>query len=130
MYLYKDFRHFYTREMKQNELIDVLNDDGTVTIARVIEGKGTYVTVQFLRPIRRDTYAFEDDIEVIPREAVQGFYDTDDISSTGMYKIKENEFTKLNEYDSETDDDYTCSEYTTADEESISLTDSDESDTE
>jgi hypothetical protein len=116
--------------MKQNELIDVLNEDGTIGIARVIEGKGTYVTVQFLRPIRRDTYAFEDDIEVIPREAVQGFYDTDDISSTGMYKIKENEFAKLNESDSETDDDYTCSEYTTADEESISLIDSVESDTE
>jgi hypothetical protein len=116
--------------MKQNELIDVLNDDGTIGIARVVEGKGSYVTVQFLNPIRRDTYAFDDDIEVIPREAIQGFYDTDDISSTGMFKIKENEFTKLNESDSETDDDYTCSEYTTADEESISFTDSDESDTE
>ena len=116
--------------MKQNELIDVLNDDGTIGIARVIEGKGSYITVQFLRPIRRDTYAFEDDIEVIPREAIHGFYDTDDVSSTGMYKIKENEFTKPNYYDSETDDDYTCSEYTTADEESISLTDSDTSDTE
>ena len=116
--------------MKQNELIDVLNDDGTIGIARVVEGKGSYVTVQFLNPIRRDTYAFGDDIEVIPREAIQGFYDTDDISSTGMFKIKENEFTKLNESDSETDDDYICSEYTTADEESISFTDSDESDTE
>ena len=116
--------------MKYNELIDVLNDDGTIGIARVIEGQGSYITVQFLRPIRRNTYTFEDDIEVIPREAIQGFYDTDDISSTGMFKIKENEFTKLDDSDSETDGDYTCSEYTTADEDSISLIDSEQSDTE
>ena len=116
--------------MKYNELIDVLNDDGTIGIARVIEGQGSYITVQLLQAIDRNTFAFRDDIDVIPREAIQGFYDTDDISSTGMFKIKENEFTKLDESDSETDDDYTCSEYTTADEDSISLTDSEQSDTE
>lgn len=116
--------------MKYNELIDVLNDDGTIGIARVIEGQGSYITVQLLQPIDRNTFAFRDDIDVIPREAIQGFYDTDDISSTGMFKIKENEFTKMDESDSETDDDYTCSEYTTADEDSVSLTDSEQSDTE
>ena len=47
-----------------------------------------------------------------------------------MFKIKENEFTKLDDSDSETDDDYTCSEYTTADEDSVSFTDSEQSDTE
>jgi len=47
-----------------------------------------------------------------------------------LFKIKENKFTKLDESDSETDDDYTCSEYTTADEDSVSLTDSEQSDTE
>jgi hypothetical protein len=116
--------------MKYNELIDVLNDDGTIGIARVIEGQGSYITVQLLQAIDRNTFAFRDDIDVIPREAIQGFYDTDDISSTGMFKIKENKFTKMDESDSETDDDYTCSEYTTADEDSVSLTDSEQSDTE
>jgi len=116
--------------MKYNELIDVLNDDGTIGIARVIEGQGSYITVQLLQAIDRNTFAFRDDIDVIPREAIQGFYDTDDISSTGMFKIKENEFTKLDDYDSETDGYYTCIEYTTADEDSISLTDSEQSDTE
>ena len=47
-----------------------------------------------------------------------------------FHSFKENEFTKLDDSDSETDDDYACSEYTTADEDSVSLTDSEQSDTE
>jgi hypothetical protein len=117
--------------MKQNELIDVLTDDGTIGLARVVEGKGCYVTVQFLNRIRKNTYAFDYDIEVIPREAIQGFYDTDDMSITGMYRtIRDNVYERYEEPESESDGDFSYEDYTTADDESVSLVDSDANDTE
>jgi hypothetical protein len=60
--------------MKQNELIDVLTDDGTIGLARVVEGKGCYVTVQFLNRIRKNTYAFDYDSEEESQDMIKAFY--------------------------------------------------------
>jgi len=70
-------------------------------------------------------------IEVIPREAIQGFYDTDDMSITGMYRtIRDNVYERYEEPESESDGDFSYEDYTTADDESVSLVDSDANDTE
>lgn len=114
--------------MKQNELVDVIFEDGIIGLARVIEDKGDYVKVSFLVPIRKNGFAFDDDIEDVPREAIQGFYDTEDMSQTGIYRvINDNLFERINESDTETDEDFSVGDYDSEDDEDVSLVDSAES---
>ena len=114
--------------IKANELVDVLLEDGEICLARVVEDKGDTVRVSFLCPVKRNTFSFEDDIEDVPRDAIQGFYDTDDMSKTGMYKtIKEGVYEKIDEdSDTETDPDFSPDEYDSVDDENVTLVDSDE----
>jgi hypothetical protein len=110
--------------MKQNELVDVVLEDGTVGIARVLEDRGDNVKVSFLIPIRKNTYAFEDEIEDVPREAIQGFYDTDEMSETGIYRvIRDNTYERINE-DTDTDEDFSVDDYDSEDDEDVSVVDS------
>ena len=111
--------------LEKNELVDVVLENETVAIARVIQDNGDTVKVSFLVPIRKNTFAFEDDIEDIPKEAIIGFYDTDDMSKTNIYRtIKDNVYERINESDSETDPDFSAEEYDSSDDEDVSVVDS------
>jgi len=107
------------------ELVDVVMEDGTVSIARIVEVKGDDILVSFLSPVRRNTFSFEDDIELIPKEAICGFYNTDDLTKTGAYQqIQPNKYEML-DYDSdESDLDFIPDEYESEDDDDdISLED-------
>lgn len=88
-------------------IIDVRCDDGTTQIARtVLETDMTY-TVNFLERNKYHLYDFMNINEVINKEAVSGFYDTDDLEKTHLYAKNPNGYELVD--DSE-DEDYTCSE--------------------
>jgi hypothetical protein len=88
-------------------IIDVRCDDGTTQIARtVLETDMTY-TVNFLERNKYHLYDFMNINEVINKDAVSGFYDTDDLEKTHLYTKNPNGYELVD--DSE-DEDYTCSE--------------------
>jgi len=88
-------------------IIDVKCDDGTTQIARtVLETDMTY-TVNFLERNKYHLYDFMNINEVINKEAVSGFYDTDDLEKTHLYAKNPNGYELVD--DSE-DEDYTYSE--------------------
>lgn len=106
-------------------IIDVKCDDGTTQIARtVLETDVTY-TVNFLERNKYHLYDFMNINEVINKEAVSGFYDTDDLEKTHLYAKNPNGYELVD--DSE-DEDYTYSdiENDSESESDVSLVDEDE----
>jgi hypothetical protein len=106
-------------------IIDVRCDDGTTQIARtVLETDMTY-TVNFLERNKYHLYDFMNINEVINKEAVSGFYDTDDLEKTHLYAKNPNGYELVD--DSE-DEDYTYSdiENDSESESDVSLVDEDE----
>tara|TARA_R110002050_G_scaffold247201_1_gene385014 strand:- start:142 stop:486 length:345 start_codon:yes stop_codon:yes gene_type:complete len=108
-------------------IIDVKCDDGTTQIARtVLETDMTY-TVNFLERNKYHLYDFMNINEVINKEAVSGFYDTDDLEKTHLYAKNPNGYELVD--DSE-DEDYTYSldesESESESESDVSLVDEDE----
>ena len=88
-------------------IIDVKCDDGTTQIARTVLETDTTYTVNFLEKNKYHLYDFVNINEVINKESVSGFYDTDDLEKTHLYAKNPNGYELVD--DSE-DEDYTCSE--------------------
>lgn len=106
-------------------IIDVKCDDGTTQIARtVLETDMTY-TVNFLERNKYHLYDFININEVINKETVSGFYDTDDLEKTYLYAKSPNGYELVD--DSE-DENYTYSdsENDSESESEVSLVDEDE----
>ena len=103
-------------------LVDVKCDDGSVQIARIVLETDTTYTVNFLEKNKHHLYDFVDISEVINKESVSGFYDTDDLEKTHLYTKNSNGYELID--DSE-DEDYECSEEGES-ESDVSLVDEDE----
>ena len=103
-------------------IIDVKCDDGTTQIARTVLETDTTYTVNFLERNKYHLYDFMNINEVINKEAVSGFYDTDDLEKTHLY-VK-----NPNGYDDSDDEDYIYSdnESESESESDVSLVDEDE----
>ena len=106
-------------------IIDVKCDDGTTQIARIVLETDMTYTVNFLERNKYHLYDFMNINEVINKEAVSGFYDTDDLEKTHLYAKNLNGYELVD--DSE-DEDYTCSdsESDSESESDVSLVDEDE----
>lgn len=106
-------------------IIDVKCDDGTTQIARTVLETDTSYTVNFLERNKYHLYDFMNINEVINKEAVSGFYDTDDLEKTHLYAKNPNGYELVD--DSE-DEDYTYSdiENDSESESDVSLVDEDE----
>lgn len=106
-------------------IIDVKCDDGTTQIARTVLETDTSYTVNFLERNKYHLYDFMNINEVINKEAVSGFYDTDDLEKTHLYAKNPNGYELVD--DSE-DEDYTYSdnESESESESDVSLVDEDE----
>jgi len=106
-------------------IIDVKYDDGTTQIARTVLETDTTYTVNFLERNKYHLYDFMNINEVINKEAVSGFYDTDDLEKTHLYAKNPNGYELVD--DSE-DEDYTYSdiENDSESESDVSLVDEDE----
>jgi|SRR6056300_532497 hypothetical protein len=102
-------------------IIDVRCDDGTTQIARIVHDTDDMYSVQFLEKNKYHMYDFLNTVEVINKESVSGFYDTDDLEKTHLYAKGPNGYELID--DSE-DEDYTASETESEESESdVSLVD-------
>ncbi len=102
-------------------IVDVHCDDGTTQLARIVHNCAITYSVQFLEKNKYHMYDFANTDEVISKESISGFYDTDDLESTLLYTKVMNGYELVD--DSE-DLDYTVSENETEESESdVSLID-------
>ena len=103
-------------------IIDVSCEDETIQIARIVHETNDTYSVQFLEKNTRQMYDFSNTVEVIDKESVSGFYDTDDLEKTHLYVKTPNGYELID--DSE-DEDYSASD-SDASESDVSLVDEEE----
>ena len=84
-----------------NQLIDVVLSEDIVSLARVIEDLGSSVKVQILNKNHGGIYIFDEDEEDVPKEAICGYYDTDDLEKTGLYTRTRFGYEQVSESDSD-----------------------------
>ena len=107
----------------KNQLIDVVLSEDVVSLARIIEDLGTSVTVQILNKNHGGIYIFDEEEEHVPKEAICGYYDTDDLEKTGLYIRTRFGYEQVSESDSDyepnedDDDDESCDSLSLSDEE-------------
>ena len=98
--------------------VDVQCEDDTIQIAELVSD----TEVIFLTKLENGLYDFEDDITVIPRESICGWYDCKTLEETELFMKVPGGYALLD--DSE-DEDYVCSDED-EDSDSESLVDEDE----
>jgi hypothetical protein len=99
-------------------------EDETIQIARIVHETNDTYSVQFLEKNTRQMYDFSNTVEVIDKESVSGFYDTDDLEKTHLYAKTPNGYELID--DSE-DEDYSASDTDSdASESDVSLVDEEE----
>ena len=101
-------------------IVDVVCDDGTVQIAQTIAEDEYSYSVLFLKK-KKDFYNFDEEIVIVPKESISGFYDVDRLEDTELYMMTSNGYELID--DSE-DEDFEYSE--TDESESESLIEEDE----
>jgi len=106
-------------------IVDVQFEDETVQIARIIHEHGDMYAVNFLEK-ENNVYNFSLDTELVPKDAISGFYDVGNLEETELYVKVPGGYDLLD--DSE-DEDYVCSEEDESESDSesdISLEDEDD----
>lgn len=97
--------------------VDIQCEDESIQIADLIRDENTYdVEVRFLRRIKSNLYDFEDEISIVPKESVCGWYDTENLEDTELF-VKVNGGYEL--IDDSEDEDYECSEEEESESESL-----------
>jgi hypothetical protein len=105
-------------------IVDVQCEDDTVQIANLVRDEDGYdVEVRFLVKVKNELYDFDDEISVIPKESITGWYDVEKLEDTDLYVKVHGGYELLD--DSE-DEDYTCSDEDDDESESESLVDEDD----
>ena len=85
-------------------IIDIEYDDGTVNIAKIIDDiDNEYVVKELVSDA--GMFRFSRFSRTVPKESVSGFYDTTDLTETGLFAEIENGYyeTLDSEYEYETD---------------------------
>lgn len=100
-----------------NYLVDVVCDDGSICLCRIINDKGDDYEVFFLEHVKDYKYKFSQKLELIDKGCVCGYYDTDDMEETGMYR--KNDTGSYDLIEDETDDDYSTESEESSDDESL-----------
>jgi hypothetical protein len=107
----------------ENQLIDVVLSEDVVSLARIVKDLGTSVKVQILNKNHCGIYIFDEEEEHVPKEAICGYYDTDDLEKTGLYIRTRFGYEQVSESDSDyepqddDDDDESCESVSLSDEE-------------
>jgi hypothetical protein len=82
-------------------LVDVLLSDNVISIARIVEDLGSTLRVQLLSKHHGGIHIFDEEIEEVPTESVCGYYDTDDLENTGVFKRTRFGYEEISSSDSE-----------------------------
>ena len=103
-------------------IVDVQFEDDTVQIARIIHEHSDMYAVNFLEK-ENNVYNFSLDTELVPKDAISGFYDVENLEETELYMKVPGGYDLVD--DSE-DEDYVCSDEDELESESESLVDEDD----
>ena len=104
------------------QIIDVEFEDGFTNIAKIVQDAGTEYHVVVLECVCGSMYKFSDSHEVIPKEAVAGFYDTTDLEETGLFTDLDGTYYETcdqSDYETESDDESTDTDVTLDDEDEL-----------
>ena len=105
-------------------IVDVKCDDDTTQIARVVQESEHNYTVNFLERVHSSVFDFSQNVEIVSKESVSGFYDVENLEKTGLYVHTQRGYEIID--DSE-DEDFICSgSETDESEDDVSLVDEDE----
>ena len=92
--------------------VDVQCEDDTIQIAELVSDN----EVIFLTKLENGLYDFEDDITVIPRESICGWYDCKTLEETELFMKAPGGYALLDDSD---DEDYVCSDEDESESESL-----------
>ena len=104
------------------QIVDVEFEEGFTSIAKIIEDTGTEYHVVVLENAFGGIYKFSDSPEVIPKEAISGFYDTTNLEETGLFTDLDGTYYEScdqSDYECETDDESTDTDVTLEDEDEL-----------
>jgi hypothetical protein len=65
-------------------IVDIQCEDDTIQIARIIHEHSDMYAVNFLEK-ENNVYNFSFNTELIPKDAISGFYDVENLEETGIY---------------------------------------------
>ena len=82
-------------------LVDVLLSEDVISLAQIVEDCGQTLKVRLLTKNHGGIYIFEEDVEEISVESICGYYDTDDLERTGMFKRTRFGYEEVSDADSE-----------------------------
>ena len=99
-------------------IVDVHCEDDTVQIARIVDEHSDSYSITFLEPKGHGVYDFSSETELIPKESISGFYDTEMLEDTDLYMKVQGGYVLMD--DSE-DEDFVCPESEDSESESESL---------
>lgn len=85
----------------KNQLVDVVLSEDVISLARVIEDLGSSIKVQILNKNHDGIYIFDEDEEEVPKEAICGYYDTEDLEKTGLFVRTQFGYEQVSESDSD-----------------------------
>jgi hypothetical protein len=104
------------------QLVDVEFEDGITNLAKIIDDTGYEYRVVVLKNVYARIYKFSDSPEVIPKEAVAGFYDTTNLEDTGLFTDLDGTYYEAcdqSDYEYDTDDESTDTDVTLEDEDEL-----------
>jgi hypothetical protein len=104
-------------------IVDVICEDDTIQIARIVHEHSDMYAVNFLEQKKPGIYDFSKETELVPRDSVSGFYDVNNLEDTELYVKNDSGYELID--DSE-DEDYICSDEDESDDESLCDEDEDE----
>lgn len=98
-------------------IVDIQCEDDTIQIADLIRDENTHdVEVRFLKLLKTGLFDFEDEISIVPKEAICGWYDVETLEETELFVRVQGGYELID--DSE-DEDYVCSEEEDSETESL-----------
>ena len=97
-------------------IVDVHCEDDTIQIARIVHEHSGMYAINFLEPKRQGVHNFSSETELVPKESISGFYDTNNLEDTDIYMKVQGGYVLMD--DSE-DEDFICSESVESESESM-----------
>tara|TARA_X000000368_G_C22968174_1_gene684184 strand:+ start:427 stop:762 length:336 start_codon:yes stop_codon:yes gene_type:complete len=91
----------------ERQIVDIEYDDGTRCIARIIKDLGTELQISTLEYHGYETWKFSEELEIVPRESISGFYDTMCLDDTGLFEqLKNGMYATVDPSDTEYEPDF------------------------
>ncbi len=97
-------------------IVDVHCEDDTIQIARIVHEHSGMYAINFLEPKRQGVHNFSSETELVPKESISGFYDTNNLEDTDIYMKVQGGYVLMDDSD---DEDYICKDSSESESESM-----------